>query len=101
MRRWILGAVAAASLGGMLAGCETPTPYQPLNPNATQAGGYSEVKLEDNRWRVTFQGNSITSRTAVETNLLHRAAELTLNNGFDWFEAVQRQTDKHTETYGS
>ena len=98
--RWALALAATVALGGALSACETATPYQPLAAGVTQSGGYSEIKLEDNRWRVTFQGNSMTSRAIVETYLLHRAAELTVNQGFDWFETAQRQTDKHTETFG-
>jgi hypothetical protein len=100
MTRWALALAATVALGGALSACETATPYQPLTAGVTQSGGYSEIKLEDNRWRVTFQGNSMTSRAIVETYLLHRAAELTVNQGFDWFETAQRQTDKHTETFG-
>jgi hypothetical protein len=100
MKRWILALAASVALGGALSACETATPYQPLAAGAAQSGGYSEIKLEDDRWRVTFQGNGLTSREIVETYLLHRAAELTVNQGFDWFETVQRHTDKHTETFG-
>jgi hypothetical protein len=98
MKRLIIAAAAVVALGA-LAGCETATPYQPLKPGATESGGYSEVKIEQDRWKVTFQGNSMTSRNTVETYLLYRAAELTVNQGDDWFETVERQTDKHTETY--
>ena len=100
MKRWILALAASVALGGALSACETATPYQPLAAGTAQSGGYSEIKLEDDRWRVTFQGNSLTSRAIVETYLLHRAAELTVSQGFDWFETAQRQTDKRTETFG-
>jgi hypothetical protein len=97
MKRLVIALAAAAALVG-LAACETATPYQPLAPGSAQSGGYSEVKLEQDRWRVTFAGNSMTSRETVETYLLYRAAELTLAQGYDWFETVQRQTEKHSET---
>jgi hypothetical protein len=99
MKKMLLAAAAVAALGGALAACETATPYQPLQPNAAASGGYSDVKLEQDRWRVTFQGNSLTARDTVETYLLYRAAELTVGQGYDWFETVDRQTDKHTQTY--
>ena len=98
MKKTLLALAAVAALGG-LAACQTATPYQPLRPGAVGAGGYSEVRLEQDRWRVTFQGNSLTSRETVESYLLYRAAELTLAQGFDWFETVERKTDKHTETF--
>ena len=91
-------AVAVLAVGALSA-CETATPYQPLKPGAADAGGYSEVKVEQDRWRVTFNGNGMTNRDTVETYLLYRAAELTVNQGYDWFETVDRQTDKHTQTY--
>jgi hypothetical protein len=97
MKRLLIAAAAVAALGG-LAACETATPYQPLNPAAASSGGYSDTKLEQDRWRVTFAGNSMTSRETVETYLLYRAAELTVSQGYDWFETVERQTDKHSET---
>jgi hypothetical protein len=100
MKRWILALAATAALGGGLSACETATPYQPLAAGTAQSGGYSEIKLEDDRWRVTFKGNTLTSRATVETYLLHRAAELTVGQGFDWFETADRQTDKHTEAFG-
>ena len=31
--------------------------------------------------------------------MLYRAAELTLAQGYDWFEAAQRHTDTHTSGY--
>lgn len=98
MKRFILPALAVATLA--LAGCETATPYQPLNAHGTQAsGGYSDQQIEANRWRVAFAGNSLTSRETVERYLLYRAAELTLAQGGDWFTTTDRQTDKQTETY--
>lgn len=101
MKRLILTAAAVLALGGALAGCETATPYQPLSSSsATQAGGFTDQRLDADHWRVGFQGNSLTSRKTVENYLLYRAAELTLAQGFDWFETVDRHTDKKTETWG-
>ena len=57
-----------------LAGCATPAPYAPMTPG--QATGYTDRQLSDNRWRVTFTGNSVTTREMVETNLMRRAAEV-------------------------
>ncbi len=97
MKRLVLGGLAAVLFAG-LAGCETATPYQPLNPSAARAGGYSETKVEADRWRVSFAGNSVTSRETVETYLLYRASELTLAQGYDWFTTTQRSTERHDET---
>ena len=82
-----------------LAACETATPYQPNIRGQAASGGYSETRLEPDRWRVNFSGNSMTSRETVEGYLLFRAAELTLQNGDDWFAMVDRHTDTRARSY--
>lgn len=99
MNKALLAALAITLAGGALASCETATPYQPLSPRNAQSGGYTETRIESNRWRVSFRGNSLTSRGTVENYLLYHAAELTLQQGFDWFEMANRATDKQTDTY--
>ena len=98
----VLTAAAALSVTTLgLAGCETATPYQPITAQrALTQGGYSEEQIEANRFRVQFAGNSLTSRQTVERYLLFRSAQLTVNNGFDWFQSVDRHTDKQTSFYG-
>ena len=99
MKRLLLLAAAAGAL--TLSACETATPYQPLGVRGTHAsGGYSERRIEPNRFAVTFSGNSLTSRQTVEKYLLYRAADLTLQNGFDWFTTVERQTERKDRYYG-
>ena len=93
------GALLAVVGAVLLSGCETATPYQPLTQRAASAGGYSDQQIEANRFRVTFAGNSMTSRETVETYLLYRSAQLTTERGFDWFAMVDRNTDKRTSTY--
>ena len=91
--------VAAAVAAGLaLSACETATPYQPLGAGGGE-GGYSDHQVEANRFTVSFSGNSVTSRETVERYLLYRAAELTLNQGYDWFAAVDRHTDQKTQVY--
>jgi hypothetical protein len=87
----------AAALATITAGCATPTPYMPA---ATQnADGYSELRLAENRFRVNFHGNTLTSRDRVEGYLLYRAAELTVGDGYDWFLIVDRLTEHDVQTY--
>lgn len=85
--------VAAAAL--TLAACATSTAYAPAGLNG-QRGGYAEQRLESDRYSVSFSGNSVTSRDQVEMSLLLRAAELTVENGYDWFSTVNRATDRDT-----
>jgi hypothetical protein len=99
MSRKSIAFAAALLLSTGLAACATPTPYQPYVKGQTTSGGFSEVRLEPDRFRVAFSGNSLTSRETVEGYLLFRAAELTVQNGYDWFSVVDRNTDRKTRTY--
>jgi hypothetical protein len=91
-------AALAFTITSMLAGCTTATPYQPLTSGGPAAGGYSDQRIEPNRYRVSFTGNSMTSRETVETYLLYRAAELTVAQGYDWFVMADRNTERRSRT---
>jgi hypothetical protein len=90
-----LGVVLAAALA--VSACATSTAYGPAD--ARGRGGYTEQRLEADRYRVTFAGNSVTSREQVEMSLLLRSAELTVQSGYDWFATVERATDRDTRFY--
>ena len=83
----LLGVVA-------LSACSTETPYGPRGEG--RGYGFSDQRIETNRYRVTFRGNSLTSRETVENYLLYRSAELTLNKDFDYFIVVKDDTEKST-----
>jgi len=76
----------------LLSACATVTPYQPLR----EGEGYTEQRIESTRYRVSFAGNSITPRETVENYLLFRAAELTLQQGYDYFVLTGSDTDSQT-----
>jgi hypothetical protein len=82
---------AALTLAGAFAAGATPGP-------AAQ-GGYSEVQVAADRWRVSFAGKTVTTREAVEAYLLYRAAELALQHGADGFEILDRHTEADARTY--
>lgn len=92
MSRLTRPALALALAATALTACATATPYQPAGMGSRY--GYSEQQLERDRYRVTFAGNSVTSREQVEMSLLLRAAELTAQGGYDWFATVNRATDQ-------
>jgi hypothetical protein len=85
----------------ILSGCATQTPYQPAEKRG--AVGYTETQLTENRYRVTFTGNSLTPSETVKDYALLRAAELTLQHGGDWFEIAGNDIDKkvRSSTYVS
>jgi hypothetical protein len=84
----ILAFVLAFS--ALAASCATPTAYGP----AVKMGGpgFSETRIEADRYRVTFYTAAGGPRRA-EDMALRRAAELTLQQGYEWFEVTQRGTD--------
>ncbi|RVQ69598.1 hypothetical protein EKN06_05395 [Croceicoccus ponticola] len=88
-----LARAAALSLVAVMLGCAHPTPYQPESASSAIAGGYSDERLAEGRYRVKFSGNSLTSRETVEAYLLYRAAELTVQQGYDWFAIIDREMD--------
>ena len=73
----------------LLVGCATgATLYQPVK----NGYGYSEQKLEVDRYRVSFFGNTRTDADTVADYVLYRAAEITLDNGYDYFVVIDRST---------
>lgn len=94
IQRVMTATVIVATLG--LGACGAPTPYQP----AADGYGYAEQALEENRFRVSFSGNRLTSRETVENYLLYRAAEITVTRGFDHFVVAHWDTERKT-TYFS
>ena len=89
----LLTPIVAAGLGTACA--STPTPYQPASGKAGY--GFSETALENNRLRLTFSGNSQTDLETVKKYVLFRAAETTLQRGYDFFIIVDRGVDTATE----
>jgi len=85
---WIWSAVILA-----FAACSTATPYQPA---AAHGGGYKDLKLDKEKYRISFQGNEETARETVEIYLLYRAAELTVQDGFSFFQVSAPKTDAQT-----
>ena len=64
-------------------------------------GGYSDLLLDSNTFRVSFRGNGYTSSDTVETYLLYRCAELTVQRGFDYFVIVDTKGETKQSFYTS
>ena len=90
-RTWFL----TLSLFFLLSACAIETPYQPIDDGY----GYGEQQIEENRYRVTFSGNPSTPRDKVQNYLLYRAAELTVQKGFDYFTVVDQDVERSTRYY--
>lgn len=69
--------------------CSSQSPYR----DASRGGyGYKETRISEQRYRITFNARGDNSAAAMDYALL-RAAELSLEKGYDWFEVVDRQTE--------
>ena len=96
-RKLMLATAASATL--LLGACVSETTYHPATGYGFNRTGFSEQQVDQNRFLVTFSGNSSTPRDTVERYLLFRAAEITLQNGGDYFLMANRDTDLQSRTY--
>ena len=78
--------------------CAHPTPYRPQSESPSTTQGYRDERIAEDRYRVSFSGNSLTSRETVEAYLLYRAAELTVEQGYDWFSVIDHEMDHKVAT---
>jgi hypothetical protein len=63
--------------------CAARQEYFPQGPG--EMSGYSDLRLSDNRYSVSFRGGSGNTQDDVEDYLLRRAAEVTLEAGYGHF----------------
>lgn len=83
----VLAPIAACFL---LAACTTPTIYGPRAGPTTS--GFSEFRIEADRYRVSYQGGNGAGPDQVADYALLRSAELTVAAGYDWFRVVEQFT---------
>lgn len=82
-----------ALLGLMIAlgACASSAPYKPAQSDT--AIGYRAYPIEETRWRVTYRGGTPDASSDMA---LRRAAEVTLENGYEWFDVVYRDSERDT-----
>jgi hypothetical protein len=76
-----LAAVSIVFAAVLMTGCATGY----VSSDESVTGGFSEIRLAPDTWRVLVEGNGITSRGRAEKILMRRAAELTLEQGKRYF----------------
>ncbi|HEY1073183.1 CC0125/CC1285 family lipoprotein [Brevundimonas sp.] len=94
MKRLTFGLIAAAALA--LSACASLAPYGPQQ--SARGQGFSEQRIESNRFRVTYNG--VGAPGPVADRALFRAAQLTVDQGYDWFEVTQRWIDGRPDSAG-
>jgi hypothetical protein len=73
------------------------TPYQPNG----LGGGYSDTKLNDNTYMVSFRGNGYTGSATLFNLILRRAADLTVQNGYSYFAILSGGQDVSNSVYST
>lgn len=66
----------------ILSGCSTG--YHPAGLN----GGFADMALSADTYKVSFRGNGLSSQDHVQSYLLRRCAELTINKGYRYFVVI-------------
>lgn len=94
MKPIVLSVVAISAQA--LTACASLQPYGPAQGPSAQ--GYSEQRIEGDRYRVTYRG--VGAPGPVADYALLRAAELALGQGYDWFEVTRRWIDGRPDSAG-
>lgn len=76
--------------------CAAGPEYRPALTDDDQ--GYSSSMIDTGRYRVSYTGDSGQSASEVQNLALLRAAEVTLDNGGDWFEIITDNTSGDVRT---
>ena len=94
MKRLTIIALVASTAA--LAACASLAPYGPQRGLGGQ--GFSEQRIESDRYRVSYNG--VGAAGPVADRALLRAAQLTTEQGYDWFEITQRYIDGRPDSAG-
>ena len=77
----------------LLTACATM--YQPVG----LGGGYSDIQLGENIFKVSFRGNGYTHAERAADFCLLRSAEVALDNGFKYFVIVESGETSRLSSY--
>lgn len=93
MKKLLIGLSALLVL--LFTGCATS--YQP----DALTGGYNEMQLDENVFKVSFRGNAYVSKEKAVNYALLRAGEVTLLHGYKYFVIVDAQSYSKIGTHTS
>lgn len=85
--RKVVGLVLPLAAAAMIGGCATG-----YKSNGFM-GGFSEVQLAENVFKVNFRGNGFTSEERAREMALLRGAELAITHGYPFFVIQDSRTD--------
>lgn len=81
--------------GALFSACSSGGAYKPAN--SFQSSGYREQALSEDQWLVSYRVRGQNSTEAYRL-ALKRAAELTVEQGYDWFEVINRREEHSGNT---
>lgn len=96
MKHRALALIAVAASALTMAACASLAPYGPQGGPGGQ--GYAEQRIERDRFRVSYNG--VGAPGPVADMALLRAAQLTTEHGYDWFQVTQRYIDGRPDSAG-
>ncbi|WP_339721103.1 hypothetical protein [uncultured Paraglaciecola sp.] len=82
----------------ILVGCAAPQATRYQATSAENEFGYTQTQLTDTQHRIEFVGNRFTEASRIKDYAMLRAAELTIQKGYDWFTILTSETDRETKT---
>ena len=74
--------LAAVLMVATLSACATPYGKYGL------LGGFTDSRLDENTFSISVDTNGLTSQQTTSMHAFYRAAEITVENGFDYFAIV-------------
>jgi len=91
---------AVASPSAPPAAAEPPRPPRepvvPVTPAATAeelaGGNFTATRKAEGRYTVVVAGAKLSTRADIETYMLYRVAQFTMQNGYSWFELVEARS---------
>jgi len=89
MTRSLSLALIAAAYAVIAACAPAPAAYGPASASSSGIG-YDQVRIEDNRWRISYTAGSRATPAEAERLALRRASEITLQHGYEWFTIADR-----------
>ncbi len=69
----------------ILSGCAVPVAYKPYGTGLISSGGYSDTKIQEGLYRISFDGDSFTTSSRAADLSMLRSAEVTLRDGYKYF----------------
>jgi len=91
-----ISSIVVLCVAYVLSGCATP--YQKDSAWNAVVGGYSDYRLDESTFVVSFRGGNQTPVANLGPYLLFRCAEVAIEAGFEYFQIVSQSSDQRVGT---